>query len=204
MGNLVAPLNWYDLIRHVYPKNGVAVTDEARMSSVMIGGEQKFFREGLKMSEYSRYKADLYDIFKGGLKIPQADIFLNKDLSTRVNQAEMRKTLHIPDSIQAYEQCSSNSKFQYQYQQEGSMWIYQVLKDTDIRMMFYSGDTDAMVPFSGTRKWIKELKMTVKEKWSPWMTNNQISGYKVRYDGLDFVTVKGVGHMAPQWARQDV
>ena len=84
------------------------------------------------------------------------------------------------------------------------MWIYQVLKDTDIRMMFYSGDTDAMVPFSGTRKWIKELKMTVKEKWSPWMTNNQISGYKVRYDGLDFVTVKGVGHMAPQWARQDV
>ena len=23
-----------------------------------------------------------------------------------------------------------------------------------------------------------------------------------KYDGLDFVTVKGVGHMAPQWARQ--
>jgi len=36
------------------------------------------------------------------------------------------------------------------------------------------------------------------------MTNSQVSGYVEKYDGLDFVTVHGVGHMAPQWRPQDV
>ena len=36
------------------------------------------------------------------------------------------------------------------------------------------------------------------------MTDNQVSGFLARYDGLDFATVHGVGHMAPQWKRKDV
>ncbi len=36
------------------------------------------------------------------------------------------------------------------------------------------------------------------------MTGNQTSGFITRYEGLDFVTVHGVGHMSPQWKRQDV
>lgn len=42
------------------------------------------------------------------------------------------------------------------------------------------------------------------EPWRQWLTNDTPSGYVEKYDGLDFVTVKGVGHMAPQWARQQV
>jgi hypothetical protein len=29
-----------------------------------------------------------------------------------------------------------------------------------------------------------------------------VQGYITKYDGLDFVTIKGVGHMAPQWNRK--
>ena len=36
------------------------------------------------------------------------------------------------------------------------------------------------------------------------MSNKQVAGYITKYDGLDLLTVKGVGHMAPQWARQPV
>jgi carboxypeptidase C (cathepsin A) len=71
-------------------------------------------------------------------------------------------------------------------------------------MMFYSGDTDGAVPLAGTRKWIKELNWPIIDAWRPWYTNEQVSGYIVGYEGLDFITVKGVGHMAPQWARQPV
>lgn len=204
MGNLVAPLNWYDLYRHVYPAAGI-VTEEDRMKTSLIGGEEKNFREGMKMSEYTRFKSDIakqmgvahHDYDKAGL-------ILNGDVSSYINTPEMRAALHIPDTIQAFEQCTGSPKFNYHYQQEASMWIYQVLKGSGIRQMFYSGDTDGMVPLSGTRKWIKELNWTVKEAWRPWMTNNQVSGFVTRYDGLDFITVKGVGHMAPQWARQPV
>ncbi len=36
------------------------------------------------------------------------------------------------------------------------------------------------------------------------MTNNQVSGYIIDYDNFQFATVHGVGHMAPQWKREDV
>jgi len=71
-------------------------------------------------------------------------------------------------------------------------------------MMFYSGDTDGAVPTYGSKQWIKKLNRPVVEAWRPWLTNGEVSGYTERYQGLDFVTVKGVGHMAPQWAREAV
>jgi len=36
------------------------------------------------------------------------------------------------------------------------------------------------------------------------MTNGQVSGYIIDYDNFQFATIHGVGHMAPQWKRQDV
>lgn len=62
------------------------------------------------------------------------------------------------------------------------------------------------MPTYGTRKWIEKLNFTVKKPWAPWFlgADNQVSGYFIRYDGMDFATVHGVGHMAPQWKRQDV
>ena len=70
--------------------------------------------------------------------------------------------------------------------------------------MFYSGDTDGAVTTYGSKSWIKALGWPVKDAWRPWLTNGQVSGYTEVYDGLQFVTVKGVGHMAPQWARLQV
>jgi len=65
-------------------------------------------------------------------------------------------------------------------------------------MMFYSGDTDGAVPTYGTRQWIAQLNWDVIEKYTPWYdSNGQVAGYYERYDGLDFVTIHGVGHMAP-------
>jgi len=45
----------------------------------------------------------------------------------------------------------------------------------------------------------------VVEGWQPWFTSDgQVAGFIEKYDGLDFVTIKGVGHMAPQYAREAV
>ena len=81
--------------------------------------------------------------------------------------------------------------------------LYSQLID-QYQMLIYSGDTDGAVPTYGTKQWIKELGWDVVEPWRQWLTNGTPSGYVEKYDGLDFVTVKGVGHMAPQWARQAV
>lgn len=84
------------------------------------------------------------------------------------------------------------------------MWIYPIMKANGARMMFYSGDTDGAVPTFGSKRWIRELNWPIKEDWTAWYSDSQVAGFYERYEGLDFVTVKGVGHMCPQYARKQV
>lgn len=68
--------------------------------------------------------------------------------------------------------------------------------------MIYSGDTDLAVPVNGSQKWIDSLKLGVKSDWRQWRAFNDrmiVAGYRQIYNGLTFVTIKGTGHMVPQW-----
>lgn len=72
-------------------------------------------------------------------------------------------------------------------------------------MVFYSGDTDGAVPTYGSKRWIKDLNWPVKTPWQSWVVDDQVAGFVVEYEGnFRFITVKGVGHMAPQYARKQV
>lgn len=71
-------------------------------------------------------------------------------------------------------------------------------------MMHYSGDTDGILPTYGTKNWIESLGWDKIGKYTPWVTDDQVSGFVQKYEGLDFVTVRGVGHMAPLWKRKPV
>ena len=64
-------------------------------------------------------------------------------------------------------------------------------------MMHYSGDTDGVLPTYGTKYWIEDLGWEKMGNYTAWATNMQVSGFYQKYQGLDFVTIKGVGHMAP-------
>jgi len=71
--------------------------------------------------------------------------------------------------------------------------------------MHYSGDTDAVVATVGTRRWIDSLQWPITKDWTPWTTDDQNSGNFIVYaNNFYFVTVHGVGHMAPQWKRKDM
>lgn len=122
-------------------------------------------------------------------------------VSDYMNQEEVRAAFNIPKEVPTWEMCSETLR--YHCQTEASYWIYPILKNK-YKIMFYSGDTDGAVPTYGSKQWIKQLGWDVKAEWTPWFTNGQVSGFVEQYDGLDFVTVKGVGHMAPQWAREQV
>mmetsp|Transcript_20549 Transcript_20549/g.31301 ORF Transcript_20549/g.31301 Transcript_20549/m.31301 type:complete len:85 (-) Transcript_20549:36-290(-) len=71
-------------------------------------------------------------------------------------------------------------------------------------MLHYSGDTDGAVPLQGTRQWARDFGWEILKEDRHWFTDGQVSGNIQQYDGLDLVTVRGVGHMAPQWARKPV
>ena len=187
-------LNWYDLYRPVYPSTlSAAQAGERKYGEVEIGGEIKKYRLGYTMDEYTPWMKRLT---QGKNTITFGDY-----VTEYINRKDVRAAMNIPDSIQAWEQCAYN--LDYRSQPEGSLWIYFLLQNK-VRMLFYSGDTDGAVPTWGTRQWIETLGWKTTEEYRSWQISDQVSGYVQSYDGLDFVTIHGVGHMAPQWKRPDV
>ncbi|CAG9461316.1 unnamed protein product [Pedinophyceae sp. YPF-701] len=71
-------------------------------------------------------------------------------------------------------------------------------EDPDINVAIFSGDMDGIVPTLGTRLWVQELGLEVKQHWQPWLDREgQVGGYTVVYDRLALLTVRGAGHMVP-------
>jgi serine carboxypeptidase-like clade 2 len=111
--------------------------------------------------------------------------------------------LHISPDAEPYSFCANSPPFNYDIDYEhGSYYTYPYLIRSGIRILIYSGDVDGAVPTIGTRKWIKklvaQLSMETVESYKPWtIVEGQVAGYKEIYEGLEFVTVKGTGHMVP-------
>jgi len=160
----------------------------------MINGEEKTYKRGYTQAEYTPWLSHMMG--------KQEQPILGDYVSDYMNLNTTRSALHIPESAPAWNMCSDT--LEYSLQNEASLWIYNVLQKSGIKMMFYSGDTDGAIPTYGSKQWIAKLDREVTEAWRPWYTNGQVSGFVEKYEGLEFVTVKGVGHMAPQWARQPV
>ena len=50
-----------------------------------------------------------------------------------------------------------NFAFRNNESADGSIWLYPKLKGKNYKMLYYSGDNDAVVPTQGTQKWINDL-----------------------------------------------
>ena len=117
------------------------------------------------------------------------------------NREDVQAALHVQAKRQ-WLVCSDDVSSRYEIQDKGSIWTYPTLLKEGIRILVYSGDTDAIVPFNGNQAWIKNMKLEIEKPWRQWRAFNDqdnVSGYVINYKGLTFCTIKGTGHMAPQW-----
>jgi len=192
--DLYGELNWYDLYRPLYPTALKPKTTD-RIGKTIIDGEERTYIKGYTQSEYAKFATHI------SMFAPKNEAVFGAVLTDYMNRADVREAFNIPSDVQAWE--ASSKRLEYLVQNEASQWIYEVMKG-EIPRLFYSGDTDGAITTYGSKLWIKDLGWDVLEAWRPWYFNGQVGGYVERYDGLDFVTVKGVGHMAPQWKREEV
>lgn len=176
INKLASGLNWYDLYRKVYPDDGLLarkmvngklplLQDSNRFRSVNINGEEKSYKVGMSMKEYTPWAKHITE--------KKSHPLLGAYLSEYVNRPDVRQVLHIPDHVQAWSQCSDFVQSLYHYQQEGSEWIYKVMKMYNYKILFFSGDTDGAVPTLGSRRWITGLGWPIKDKgeFQPWETD---------------------------------
>ena len=124
-------------------------------------------------------------------------------LEKYLNNDTIKEKLHV--KLKEFNTCNMTVLEKYNQSEEGSFdSINYLLKNSNISILIYSGDTDLVVPFNGNQLWIKNLNLTINEKWKSWkIGDDYIAGYKVIYDKLTFITIRGVGHLVPKWKPEE-
>jgi carboxypeptidase C (cathepsin A) len=107
----------------------------------------------------------------------------------------VRQALHIPSSVPDWTFCAN---INYTANSNASFYTYPFLIAFNMKILIYSGDVDAAVPFTGTRQWIANLNLTEVTGLNPWYVDGEVAGFVQEFAGLTFATVRGSGHTVPQ------
>lgn len=96
-----------------------------------------------------------------------------------LNNDTVRAALNI-ETEQPWRMCATkDSTFSYTKDASASQWAYDLLRDTPIRMMHFSGDMDASVPTIGTERWVNRLGWNVTNPWQVHLKSDgeNVAGY---------------------------
>ncbi|EQC32660.1 hypothetical protein SDRG_09636 [Saprolegnia diclina VS20] len=121
-----------------------------------------------------------------------------KYMTAYLNQASVQAAIHA-DSTQALDWANCNADVNAAYDRTPSaLPAYEEILSAGLKALVYSGDTDAVVNFMGTQRWLAALQLPIEAKWHAWFgPDQQLAGYTERYTNVTFSTVKGAGHMVP-------
>ena len=132
-----------------------------------------------------------------------------KTFKEYLNELEVKKALNVYEEIK-WLRCNEKYYYLYDMKNEGTITVYPNLLHK-IKILIFSGDTDIIVPINGSLNWIRKLNLTIVEDWQAWIGKNldgseeddKVSGFRMKYDGLSFVSFKGCGHMVVEWSRKN-
>lgn len=117
-----------------------------------------------------------------------------------LNRGDVRKALHIPDTLPAWDLCSDDVAEQYTTLYSTMKEVYLKLLSLGLRALVYNGDTDMACNFLGNQWFVEDLGLKATTKYQTWIYDDQVAGFYQQFGNITFLTVKGAGHMVPQWA----
>ncbi|KAL1368533.1 hypothetical protein AAHE18_02G128300 [Arachis hypogaea] len=126
----------------------------------------------------------------------RCEIYRDFLLAEWINDPAVRKALHIrEETIGKWNRCNSDD---YVFEIPSSVPFHANLSAKGYPSLIYSGDHDAVVPFSSTQRWIRSLNYSIVHDWRPWYLNDQVAGYTRTYSNqMTFATIRGGSHTAP-------
>lgn len=125
-----------------------------------------------------------------------------------LNTPSVRQAIHATSSSRKWFTCASygncpdpsqcRDNLSYSRDVDSTVKILKYLIKENLQVWLYSGDTDMVVPFYGTRLNIESLNITLKTSdYIPWYYYDQPAGWIGDYHGLTAATVRGAGHFVP-------
>ncbi|CAI5440763.1 unnamed protein product [Caenorhabditis angaria] len=180
-------LNPYDLYRDCDPNPSA---NSKRMTHLLRGVAPKMAKFDNLFKNAT--KNSLYQYLKNKQEKP-----LTADVPC-LNDTEI-KAIHIPFNLGKWDICSDKVTTTYQKQYQDLSPFVKKVVNNHVRVLLYYGDTDMACNFMMGQQFSARLGLRRTLKKTPWKYDRQIAGFKTLYDGLTFLTVRGAGHMAPQW-----
>ncbi|KAK3140406.1 hypothetical protein QOZ80_5AG0400470 [Eleusine coracana subsp. coracana] len=115
------------------------------------------------------------------------------------NRPEVQRSLHanVTSINYTWSTCSDTINDHWEDSPRSMLPIYKELIAAHLRIWVFSGDTDAVVPLTGTRYSIDALNLSTTTTWYPWYDNKQVGGWSHVYQGLTLVVIRGAGHEVP-------
>eukprot|EP01084_Bolivina_argentea_P106689 190867_1 len=126
----------------------------------------------------------------------------SKGAITYLNRVDVKNALHVKTSI-TWDICSDHLSYTRQYGDLTATYKAIFAADSTIYATVYNGDTDTSCNFLGDSWFVNDLNLPQTKAWREWTYNDvagtQVGGWTRDFQRLHFVTVRGSGHMVPQY-----
>ena len=159
----------------------------------------------IKEKRYQEYYANHPEEISNDSELePEIEIWPNgcdEDATTSkfLNDASIREKLGVDSSIKKWAQCNFDVYDAYEHSESFNFYNTVIKEHSELRVWFFTGETDLAVPFLGSIRWMDKLNQGIEVPYTAWHIKNQVAGHYQKFDsGLVFLTVKGTGHMVPQ------
>lgn len=186
-------LNPYDLYRDCDPNPSI---NSKRMTHILKGVAPSF----ISMEHLHKKNESLMHFLRANEPLfGDAPCLNDSDVIMYMNDYKVRAALNIPTGLSKWDICSNQVTNTYQKQYGDMAKFLKKIVAANVRVLLYYGDTDMACNFMMGQQFSNQLGLKRILGKTPWKFDRQIAGFKTLFDGLTFITVRGAGHMAPQW-----
>ncbi|CAI0411537.1 unnamed protein product [Linum tenue] len=134
------------------------------------------------------------------------DLCIQDEMNKYLNRKDVQQAMHAQlVAISNWTACTHRIKYDESNLENPTIGVVGSLVGSGIRVLVYSGDQDAAIPFIGTRSLVnrlsKQLGLNTTVPYKPWFDDEQqVGGWTQVYgenNKLSYATIRGASHMAP-------
>jgi len=117
-----------------------------------------------------------------------------------LQRADVRNALHIPDWLPPWQDCNYAVNGNYSQLYVNQIDHIMPIIHAKVPVLCYNGDVDTVCNALGDMRFVANLNQTQIGKTVPWNYTQDtfhVAGWQSRYEGIDFITVRGSGHYVP-------
>jgi len=123
-----------------------------------------------------------------------------------ITRDDVKKALNVP--LDSYYFSGDNGVgFNYTLTEQNLLpFYYHVIRNTNLRVLVYNGDTDPGINSFVTQdiyvQYLGDVGVKQTQKWRPWTIDGKkrMGGYVIEYEGdFSYLTIRGSGHMVPEY-----